>query len=297
MKGIILAGGAGTRLYPMTLVVSKQLQPIFDKPMIYYPLSLLMMCNIKDVLIISTPKDLPHFRRLFESGKHLGMNISYKEQDQPRGISHAYILAEEFLNNDDSMMILGDNLFYGDLTPFRLAVKDQKEKSRNKKARIFAYPVNNPSRFGVVELSKNKEILSLEEKPLKPKSHYAIPGLYLFDGSVSSKAKMLSPSDRNELEILDLMRIYHDREELDVQTISRGMAWLDTGTPKSLMEASSFISSIEERQGLKVACLEEIALRMNFINIEDFSYLIKTIPKGPYKHYLKIIEEECKDKL
>ncbi len=297
MKGIILAGGTGTRLYPLTKVMTKQLQPIYDKPMIYYPLSLLMLCGIKEILIISTEQDLPNFKNLLGDGRHLGVKFDYVVQDSPRGIADAFILGEEFLSGSPSMLILGDNLFYGDYSPFRQAIKKQVSDFKEKKssAHVFAYAVSDPGRYGVVEFdSETRRVLSIEEKPKKPKSSYAIPGLYLFDETVSQRARHQAPSPRGELEITDLMATYLNEGTLKVETINRGMAWLDTGTPKSLLEAWSFIAALEERQGLKVACLEEIALRMNFIDKNGLTQIIESIPKGPYQHYLINVLQEAR---
>jgi glucose-1-phosphate thymidylyltransferase len=287
MKGIILAGGAGTRLYPSTQVITKQLLPLYDKPMIYYPLSFLMLGEIKDFLIICTPHDLPHFQNLLGDGKRWGIKIQYKVQEKPNGLPEAFVLGEEFINGEDVCLILGDNLFYGDYQFFRDALKKQKEKAN--RGHIFAYWVADPKAYGVVEFEKSADlkIKSIEEKPQNPKSHYAIPGLYLFDGSVSQKAKSLKPSPRGETEIVDLIKSYLSEGSLGVEVITRGVAWLDTGTPRALIDAANYICAIEERQGLKVACLEEVAYRMKYTNKEQFRASIDMIPKSLYRQYLE----------
>lgn len=296
MKGIILAGGAGSRLYPLTKVMTKQLQPIYDKPMIYYPLSLLMMTGIKDVLIITTPQDNPHFVNLLGNGERFGMNIQFETQDEPKGIAQAYTIGEKFIDGDDSMMILGDNLFHGNFDCFREAVQKQIEKKDGVKAHIFAYPVQDPQRYGVVEFEKSSgKVLSIEEKPKEPKSNFAIPGLYILDGSAPERVKNQKPSHRGELEITDLNQTYLDEGSLNVKVISRGMAWLDTGTPQSFLEANNYIGAVEQRQGFKVACLEEIALRMEFINLNQFEKVIQETPNSPYKEYLEIILQEYQE--
>lgn len=293
MKGIILAGGAGSRLYPLTSVVTKQLQPIYDKPMIYYPLSLVMMCGIKDVLIITTEFDQPFFKNLLGDGSRFGINIHFEIQPEPKGIAQAYLIGEKFLDGQDSLMVLGDNLFHGNFASFRTAVENQKKKEEGLKAQVFAYPVSDPERYGVVEFDKKtKEVKSIVEKPQNPKSNYAIPGLYLMDGSAPERARNQKPSPRGELEITDLIQSYLDENSLRVEVISRGMAWLDTGTPQSLLEANSYIAALEQRQGFKVACLEEIALRMNFIDTDHYQKIIDETPNSPYRDYLKIILKE-----
>lgn len=295
MKGIILAGGAGTRLYPMTKIVSKQLQPLYDKPMIFYPLSLLMLAGIKDILILSTPKDTPFFEELLGPGDDFGITIQYKIQESPRGLAEAFILGEDFINGDDVCMILGDNLFHGDINFLKDAASCQTEKSDHFRARVFAYQVDDPRRYGVVEFDKTTgEVLSLEEKPKKPRSNYALPGIYIFDSSVSHRAKNLKPSDRGELEIVELMRSYLNDDLLGVQTIGRGVTWFDTGTPESLLEAGNMIAAIEKRQGLKVACLHEIAARMGFILPDQLQGCIDKIPNSPYKEYVARVFEELK---
>ena len=293
MKGIILAGGSGTRLYPLTKVMTKQLQPIYDKPMIYYPLSFLMMMGLKEILIISTPEDTPNIKNLLGDGRELGIQITYIVQNKPEGIAQAYSLGEDFLNGDDSMMVLGDNLFYGNYEYFRRAVKKQINKLDNYKARVFAYPVQDPERFGVVEFEPTTgKVISLEEKPAEPKSNFAVPGLYIFDGSACEKVKKQLPSERGELEITDLNLSYLNEGSLACEIIGRGMAWLDTGTPESLLEASNFVHIIEKRQGLKIACVEEIAVRQGFINISEFELIINTKPKSPYRDYLYSVLSE-----
>ena len=287
MKGIILAGGAGTRLYPMTKVSTKQLQPVYDKPMIYYPLSFLMLGGINDILIISTPHDVPSFQELLGDGRHLGIKITYAVQDTPNGLPEAFVLGEKFINGEDVTLILGDNLIYGNMDFFRDAVDNQIKHSSGFAARVFAYYVADPRAYGVVEFDpKSGKVVSLEEKPQKPKSNFAIPGLYLFDGSVSERAKKLKKSPRGETEIVDLIKSYHDEGKLGVEVMRRGIAWLDTGTPENLLEASAFIGAIEKRQGLKVACPEEIALRMKYVTEEQFVKNLELIPKSPYKEYL-----------
>lgn len=293
MKGIILAGGAGSRLYPMTKIITKQLQPVYDKPMIYYPLSFLMLGGIKDILMITTPHDRPHFESLLGDGKHLGINIQYKIQDAPRGLPEAFILGEEFIGNDDVTLVLGDNLFYGDINWYRDALKAQKEKQNSLTGRVFAYYVQDPTAYGVVEFDKKTKVVkSIEEKPKTPESNYAIPGLYLFDKTAPARSKKIKPSARGELEITELILDYHRENKLGVEIITRGVAWLDTGTPKSLLEASSYIGAIEERQGMKVACLEEVALRMGFINMEQFQKAMNNLPKSSYKTYLEKVAQE-----
>ena len=285
MKGIILAGGIGTRLYPVTLAVCKQLLPIYDKPMIYYPLSVLMLANIRDILIISTPQDLPRFKNIFRDGKHLGLKFSYKEQPKPGGIAEAFIIGEKFMGNDDVCLILGDNIFYGHgLTDLlRKAVKDIETEGG---ATIFGYYVNDPERYGVVDFNEKGMVLSIEEKPKKPKSRYAITGLYFYGNEVIEIAKNLKPSQRGELEITDINREYLRRVKLRVELMGRGYAWLDTGTHDSLAEASEFISTIEKRQGLKIACIEEIAYSLGYINKEQLRKLAQPLNHNDYGQYL-----------
>jgi glucose-1-phosphate thymidylyltransferase len=287
MKGIILAGGSGSRLYPITQVITKQLQPIYDKPMIYYPLSLLMLGGIKDILLITTAEDLPRFEKLLKDGSQWGIKLSYAVQDRPSGLPEAFIIGEEFIGHDNVTLILGDNLFYGDISFFKNALLS------TSKACAFAYPVSDPERYGVIEFEpKTFQVISLEEKPQFPKSKYAIPGLYIFDNSVVEKAKKVKPGNRGETEIVEILKMYMDEKQLHAEVISRGVAWLDTGTPKSFLEASAYIGAIEVRQGLKVACLEEIALRMNFISKEQFEDSIKLIPNCNYRNYLIEIGKE-----
>ncbi|MFM7338610.1 MAG: glucose-1-phosphate thymidylyltransferase RfbA [Bacteroidota bacterium] len=278
-KAIILAGGNGTRLYPLTSIVSKQLQPVYDKPMIYYPLATLMLSGIKDILLITTPHDAPHFKSLLGDGSQWGISLSYVEQHEPKGIAEAFIYGKEFIGSDQVCLILGDNLFYGKLDFLRNAIQN------NKGATIFGYPVQDPERYGVVEFDANGTVLSIEEKPSHPKSQYAIPGLYVFDNRVISIAEHLKPSDRGELEITDVQKEYLSLNALQVEKMGRGIAWLDTGTPESLLEAGEFIHAIEKRQNLKIACLEEIALRMGYIDSTLFEHLLLKLPKSSYKEY------------
>lgn len=288
MKGIILAGGAGTRLNPLTKVISKQLIPVYDKPMIYYPLSTLMLAGIKDILIISTPQDLPKFRELFRDGREIGLNISYKEQPKPEGIAQAFIIGEEFIGEDSVCLILGDNIFYG----HSLSMTLQKMANLKSGGCIFGYWVADSQRYGVVEFDDNYEVLSIEEKPKVPKSNYAVPGLYFYDNEVIDIAKNLKPSARGELEITDVNLTYLKKGNLKVEILGRGYAWLDTGTPDSLIDASNYIATIERRQGLKIGCIEEVAFRMGYIDKNQFEEIIERLPANDYRKYLEMILKE-----
>jgi glucose-1-phosphate thymidylyltransferase len=289
MKGIILAGGSGTRLYPITSAISKQMLPVYDKPMIYYPLSVLMLAGIREILIISTPRDLPGFRSLLGDGKSLGLDFSYKEQPSPDGLAQAFVLGEEFIGNDPVCMILGDNIFYGHGFGDALL----KTAELKKGACIFGYYVTDPERYGVVEFDKNNKVLSIEEKPLQPRSNYAVTGLYFYDNTVVNKAKSLKPSPRGELEITDLNKVYLEEGILDIRLMGRGMAWLDTGTYESLLQASNFIATLEQRQGLKASCIEEIAYKRGFINKNQLLKLAQPIKNSQYgKYLLRIAGEE-----
>jgi len=286
MKGIILAGGSGSRLYPMTQVMSKQLQPIYDKPLIYYPLTTLMLAGIDNILIISTPEDLPRFQDLLKDGSLWGNHLSYEKQEKPEGIAQAFLIGERFIDNNHVVLILGDNLFYGYYNFLRDAL------AKNKGATIFGYYVKDPERYGVVEFDNAGNAKSIEEKPQKPKSNYAVTGLYIYDDNVVDIAKNLRASNRGELEITDLNKEYLKRGELSVEVIGRGIAWLDTGTPESMLEASEFIGTLEKRQGLKFGCPEEAAFRMGFINEDGFDNLIKKLPNCSYRDYLEMISKE-----
>jgi glucose-1-phosphate thymidylyltransferase len=289
MKGIILAGGSGTRLYPITSSISKQMLPVYDKPMIYYPLSVLMLAGIREILIISTPRDLPGFRNLLGDGRSLGMQFSYIEQPSPDGLAQAFILGEKFIGNETVCMILGDNIFYGVGFGDILLQTAELEKG----ACVFGYYVTDPERYGVVEFDKNKKVLSIEEKPSKPRSNYAVTGLYFYDNSVVQKAKSLKPSARGELEITDLNRTYLDEGSLEIKLMGRGMAWLDTGTYESLLQASNFIATLEQRQGLKASCIEEIALKRGFIDRNQLLALAEPYKNSQYgKYLLKLATEE-----
>ena len=289
-KGIILAGGAGTRLYPLTRIACKQLLPVYDKPMIYYPLATLMLGGLREVLIISTPKDLPMIRELLGDGATLGMRIEYAVQEKPAGLAQAFIIGADFIGNDPVCLILGDNIFYGKLDFFRSALT---QIGTDGGACIFGYQVKDPERYGVVEFDRDGRAISIEEKPNKPKSSFAVPGLYVFDQKVVEIARALKPSPRGELEITDLNVEYLRRGELQVKVLGRGMAWLDTGTQQSLLDASAYIAAIENRQGLKIACLEEIAFNQGFIDAAGLQRCIDAIPKSPYREYLQMVLQEA----
>lgn len=290
MKGIVLAGGSGTRLYPLTMITSKQLLPIYDKPMVYYPISTLMLAGIKDILIISTPRDLPNFKNLLGDGSNYGINLSYKEQPSPDGLAQAFILGEEFIGDDSCAMVLGDNIFYGNgfSSLLRDAVKNAEE---NKRASVFGYYVEDPERFGVVEFDGNGKVISIEEKPKQPKSNYAVTGLYFYDNRVVEIAKKMKPSARGELEITDLNRVFLEMNALDVKLLGRGYAWLDTGTMDSLIEAGQFVQMIEKRQGIKISAIEEIAYKNGWISKEKLLESAERYGKSTYGAHLKKVAE------
>ena len=288
MKGIILAGGRGSRLYPMTKAVSKQLLPIYDKPMIYYPLSVLMLARIRDILIISTPEDLPNYERLLGDGSSLGISITYKVQETPRGLADAFLLGEEFIGTDSVCLILGDNVFYGqDMS--RILWKAMETKTG---ATIFGYPVKDPKAFGVVEFDKNHKVISIEEKPQNPKSDYAVPGLYFYDNKVVEIAKNITPSARGELEITAVNNVYLERGELNVQLLGRGMAWLDTGKPEGMLKASEFVEAVQDRQGFYISCIEEIAWRRGFISKEQLRDIGESLKMTEYGQYILSLVKE-----
>ena len=285
MKGIVLAGGSGTRLYPNTIGVSKQLLPIYDKPMVYYPISALMLAGIKDILIISTPHDIDNFKKLLKDGSQFGVKFSYKVQPSPDGLAQAFILGEEFIGNDTAALVLGDNIFYG--PGFTGMLQNACKSAQEGIATIFGYPVKDPQRFGVVEFGNNKKVISIEEKPLNPKSNYAVVGLYFYDNNVVEYAKNLKPSKRGELEITDLNKIYLEKNKLNVELFGRGFAWLDTGTHNSLLRAGQYVQTIEENQGVKIACLEEISYRMGFLSKKEILENIKEYKNNEYFEYVR----------
>ncbi|MBK8822566.1 MAG: glucose-1-phosphate thymidylyltransferase RfbA [Anaerolineales bacterium] len=285
MKGIILAGGNGTRLHPLTLGISKQLLPVYDKPMIYYPLSMLMLAGIQDILLVSTPKDLMMFQRILGDGAQWGVSLKYAEQDEPRGLADAFRVGADFINGDSSCLILGDNIFFGNGLPTIL----RRSAGLTTGARIFAYPVRDPQRYGIVEFDPQGQVLSLEEKPVHPRSHYAVPGIYFYDHQVVEMAANLKPSARGELEITDINRLYMERGQLEVEVLGRGYAWLDAGTHESLLQAATFIQTVQERQGMMISCPEEIAFRMGYIDKPQLSQLISRLNNNSYGRYLELL--------
>lgn len=292
MKGIILAGGKGTRLYPSTIAVSKQLLPIYDKPLIYYPLSVLLLAGIKEILIISTPQDTPNYEKLLGDGTKIGIHIEYKVQDQPRGLADAFIIGKEFIGNDSVCLVLGDNVFYGQ--GFRDFLKNAQEQIKNGGATIFGYPVANPCDFGVVEFDENNKVISIEEKPKKPKSTYAVPGLYFYDNQVTEIAANVQPSARGEIEITSINNYYLEQGNLNVTLMGRGMAWLDTGSPRGMLKAAEFVQTVQEMQGFYVSCIEEIAWRRGFITLEQLHELGRELSMTEYGQYLLSLTEEIR---
>ncbi len=292
MKGIILAGGKGTRLHPNTIAVSKQLLPIYDKPLIYYPLSVLMLAEICEILIISTPEDTPNYKRLFSDGSQLGLKIEYAVQDKPRGLADAFILGADFIGGDNVCLVLGDNVFYGQ--SFSRILKNAREKSENGRAVIFGYPVKNPREFGVVEFDKNMNVISIEEKPEIPKSNYAVPGLYFYDNKVVEIAKNVKPSARGEIEITSINNYYLEQKKLTVELLGRGMSWLDTGSPKSMQKAGNFVKTVQEMQGFYISCIEEIAWRRGFIDTNQLKRLGEQLKMTDYGKYILSLTEEKK---
>lgn len=289
MKGLILAGGKGTRLYPNTIAVSKQLLPIYDKPLIYYPLSVLMLADIREILIISTPEDTPNYRKLFGNGSQLGLKIEYAVQDKPRGLADAFILGADFICSDSTCLVLGDNVFYGQ--SFSRTLEDARQKAENGGAVIFGYPVKNPREFGVVEFDKNMKVISIEEKPAEPKSNYAVPGLYFYDNNVVEIAKNVKPSARGEIEITSINNAYLEQKKLTVELLGRGMSWLDTGSPKGMQKAGDFVKTVQEMQGFYISCLEEIAWRRGFIDTEQLRKLGEQLKMTDYGKYILSIAE------
>jgi glucose-1-phosphate thymidylyltransferase len=289
MKGIILSGGKGTRLYPLTIGISKQLLPVYDKPMVYYPLSMLMLAGIREILVISSPDALPAFRSLLRDGSHLGLNFSYAEQVEPRGLADAFLVGNKFIAGEPVCLILGDNIFFGHGLPAQLRTSAQLTQG----ALIYAYPVRDPERYGVVEFDAHGKALSIEEKPAKPRSHYAVPGIYFYDTQVANLAAMLKPSARGEIEITDLNMIYLSRGQLSVEVLGRGVAWLDAGTHEALLQASNFVQTVQDRQGMMISCPEEIAYRLGFIDAQQLRRLARTMDSNQYGQYLlRLLEEE-----